>query len=170
MKKWREIFGRWLLKNKKPPAVSRYLVSAASAKNAAVIFKYSLVTPQDFKYIQDFFLSWGIEPYFYIYFDEKKKETPGSLHKKEYFDTTQLNFWQQPKLEFFDKFVNQNFDYWVNLDTEGSLPLQALSFHSKAKTRIAKRNKSFCFCNDFFVETDTEKPIELFKVIKEFIK
>jgi hypothetical protein len=170
MRKCREVIGRWLLKNGKSPVVSRNLEPASVAKSAAILFKSSVVSAEDFKHIQNFFLSWGIKPYFYMYFDDKNKETPTSSHKKEYFDATQLNFWCLPKLEFFDKFVNQNFDYWINLDTDGSLPIQALSFHSKAKIRIAKRNKTFCFCNDFFVETETEKPIELFNLIEEFIK
>jgi len=168
--RWREIIGSYLLKNKKSAAINRPLIAAKDAKTAAILYPYEAINAKEHKNIQDFFLSWGIEPYFYIFLDEKKEETPPSQFKKEYFNQLHLDFWYIPKMDYFAKFTDMPFDYLINLDTKGVLPLQALAFHSKAQTRMAKKLDQWDFCNDFLMDTETQNAYELFNLITAYIK
>lgn len=104
------------------------------------------------------------------YYSEKDLGELIPDYKMDYFCKKDLNFWTIPKHQNILRFVNKEFDMLINLDTEGSLPLQAVSAFSKAKTRVGKHIDAFAFAHDFMVESSAGTSAELFTEIKKFLK
>ncbi|MDA0777704.1 MAG: hypothetical protein O3C19_01405 [Bacteroidetes bacterium] len=67
-------------------------------------------------------------------------------------------------------FTNKEFDFLLNLDTVGSIPLQAISTFSKARTRMGKHFDQYNFAHDFMVKSDVTSTDDLFASIQKYLK
>jgi hypothetical protein len=90
--------------------------------------------------------------------------------KEKYFCLKDLNFWKLPKKPTVSEFISRDFDYLINLDTEGRNELQAISTYSASKTRIGKHYENYPFSQDFMIRSLAETGEELFNDIKQYIK
>jgi len=91
-------------------------------------------------------------------------------YKEEFYCKKDLNFWNLPKKESVQRFLDKDFDFLVNLDCTGELELQAISAYSMAKTRVGKHIERYAFTQDFMVKTMADSPEDLFEEIKKYIK
>jgi hypothetical protein len=91
-------------------------------------------------------------------------------YKESYFCKADLNFWKVPHGDRVSKFIQEDFDFLINLDLKGVNELQGISTFSTAKTRIGKFFDDFLFAHDLMVKSDSQEAYGLFIDIIRHIK
>lgn len=165
-----EKYGITQLKKQAPKKSLRALHAANLAKKAGIVYHVDSVDVTFIKYVQDFFLSWGIEPYFLGYIPSKRKENLESNLKNQFFYKSDTNLFGIPKAERIANFCGENFDFLINLDLEGINALQGVSAFSKANTRFGKYFEPYYFAHDCMVAYSDKDPKILFDQITNYIK
>lgn len=166
----KEKIGLRLLKNHKQATKSEPLVSVNEAKMVGVVYNVKSTDQHYLQKVRDYFSERGIEVYALGFVNEKTVEGYSSIYRDDYICKKHLNFWDIPKKESIAKFIGTKFDYLINLDAAGIIPLQAVSIFSNAKTRFGKHFENFPFAHDFMIKGYAESPRELFREIIKYIK
>lgn len=102
--------------------------------------------------------------------DDKDIDNIGSNNKESYFCKAELNFWKIPHGNRISKFIQEDFNFLINLDLKGTNELQGISTFSMAKTRIGKFFDDFLFAHDLMVKSDSQEAYGLFIDIIRHIK
>jgi hypothetical protein len=86
-------------------------------------------------------------------------------YKESYFCNADLNFWKIPHGDRISKFIQEDFDFLINLDLKGAIELQGIS-----KSRIGKFFDDFVFAHDLMVKSNSQEAYGLFIDITRHIK
>ena len=159
-----------LLKKHKQLIKSEALKTLRETQEIGVVYDAKLVSESALNKVVHYFEAEGKNVISIGFVNEKELGSFVPNYKEEYFCKKDLNFWGIPKKDLIQRFTNKDFDYLVNLDLSGNIPLQAVSVFSKAKTRIGKHIEEFDFAQDFMVKSHAENHQDLFMEIKKYIK
>jgi hypothetical protein len=83
-----------------------------------------------------------------------RKDSPQSTIKKmgfDYFTRKDVNWYMVPNNQLVKKFLNEQFDILININSENCFPIQYISGLSKAKLRVGRYNEESAICYDFMI-------------------
>lgn len=159
-----------LLKRVKQHSKSSELVSLKTARKAGIVYNARKIKSKVLKKEKEFFTNKGIEVFTLGFVDAKDLQGYSATYKDAYFCRADLNFWGHVKSDSIKGFLNETFDYLLNLDVDGNLSMQSVSVLSSAKTRFGKQFDTYEFAHDFMVKSHSDTPIDLLKEITHYIK
>ena len=165
---------RWAMKKLKSNVGKQTADSFKSLRNARSVGMIYNVEKISWKTVTKFihhFESLGKSVTTIGFLDQKELNhnyTPNFKHM--FFAQEDLDFWKLPKIDSIKGFLGKDYDYLINLDVDGELPLQAISAFSTAKTRIGLHLQAFEFCQDFMIKAEAKDGPELFEHINNYIK
>ena len=160
---------RMLVKYKQITKPER-LQSLGNAREIGIVYDVKNTEILSLNAIVHYFESLGKNVMSLGFYNEKESNNLVSDAKTLYFNQKDLDFWKIPKQELVSVFTNQEFDFLLNLDTVGSIPLQAISTFSKARTRMGKHFDQYNFAHDFMVKSDVTSTDDLFASIQKYLK
>ena len=156
----------FLLKYLKHNVVKRQPVDYNLAHSIGVLFHIDQLQHQEIidKFIQRLKDN-GKEVKILAFLDDKEQQPNLNFN---HFSLKELNWFYQPKHPKVDQFINTQFDYLINLDDSGSLPLTYISACSKAQIRVGSfTDKTYCF--DFMIETHEQQNLQHFITQLDFL-
>lgn len=174
MKAIKDRLGRYLLnKHKENEKIKRSVTPFEYIKTIGVL--YNAEMKENTKKIDKFceeLKHEGIKVIRLGYYDQKKiPEGVIPLHGDEFFSRKDIAWNGLPSKNIIGSFVNQEFDYLLNLYLKDIQPLLYTSANSKAKFRIGKYNEAYTKCYDFMVDTTKNDNIEhLMKQTLHYLK
>ena len=101
----------------------------------------------------------------------KKLESLKEIYPDQRFiSQSELSWYRVPKKLASSRFIKNEFDILINMYLKESLPLQYISSLSKAKFRIGHYRKKNLYCNDFLIDLNGSKELDvLIELVEHFI-
>jgi hypothetical protein len=165
----RNIGRRFLAKSTQLNKFER-LTTFKAARKIGIVYNKPDVIKEHLQKIIHHFESEGKFVYTLGFVDEKDISNLLPNYKESYFCRNDLSFWKIPHENRISKFIQEDFDFLINLDSVGLIELQGVSTFSKAKTRIGKYFDEFLFAHDLMVKSSSHEVYELFLDIIRHIK
>ena len=162
--------GRRILARTSQPEKFERLKKLKYARKIGIVYNLHDMPSEHLYEIIHHFESEGKSVFTLGFVDEKDIDNLGSNNKESYFCKAELNFWKIPHGNRISKFIQEDFDFLINLDLKGVNELQGVSTFSMAKTRIGKFFDDFLFAHDLMVKSDSQEAYGLFIDIIRHIK
>jgi len=140
------------------------------ARKIGVVYNMQDMTSEHLHKIIHHFESEGKSVFTLGFVNEKDIDNLLPNYKESYFCNADLNFWKIPHGGRISKFIQEDFDFLINLDLKGAIELQGISTFSVAKTRIGKFFGDFVFAHDLMVKSNSQEAYGLFIDITRHIK
>ncbi|MDG1756142.1 MAG: hypothetical protein P8I43_01905 [Bacteroidia bacterium] len=140
------------------------------ARKIGVVYNMQDMTSEHLHKIIHHFESEGKSVFTLGFVNEKDIDNLLPNYKESYFCNADLNFWKIPHGDSISKFIQEDFDFLINLDLKGAIELQGISTFSVAKTRIGKFFDDFVFAHDLMVKSNSQEAYGLFIDITRYIK
>ena len=171
MANFRETIGIKILQRHTPAEKSEALRQLTKSKTAGIVYDTQRLSRKELNKVLHVFESEGLKAESLGFVNDKElKEEHLSEKGDVFYCKKDLSFWYLPKGVSVTQFTEKQFDYLINLDCAGLLPLQAISARSMAKVRMAKHFEQYAFAHDFMSETKADSEWELFEEIIKYIK
>tara|TARA_Y100000385_G_scaffold226848_1_gene237587 strand:+ start:2175 stop:2687 length:513 start_codon:yes stop_codon:yes gene_type:complete len=162
--------GRRILARTSQPEKFERLKKLKYARKIGIVYNMHDMPSEHLNKIMHHFESEGKSVFTMGFVDEKNIENLLPNYKESYFCKTDLNFWKIPTRNRVSKFIQEDFDFLINLDLKGANELQGISTFSIAKTRIGKFFDDCLFAHDLMVKSDSQEAYGLFIDIIRHIK
>ena len=140
------------------------------ARKIGVVYNMQDMTSEHLHKIIHHFESEGKSVFTLGFVNEKDIDNLLPNYKESYFCNADLNFLKIPHGDRISKFIQEDFDFLINLDLKGAIELQGISTFSVAKTRIGKFFDDFVFAHDLMVKSNSQEAYGLFIDITRHIK
>lgn len=140
------------------------------ARKIGVVYNMQDMPKEHLHKIIHHFESEGKSVFTLGFVDEKDITNLVPYFKESYFCRTDLSFWKIPQGDRISEFIQDDFDFLINLDLKGDIELQGISTFSKAKTRIGKYFDEYLFAHDLMVKSGSHEAYSLFIDIIRHIK
>lgn len=154
----------------RPDVKDKRMVPFSAARSIGVIYDTEKVSSKMMNSITHHFESAGKKVHSIGFVNKKEIRLFTPNFKESYFCLEDLDFWGLPKQDKIERFCTTEFDYLINLDTEGDLRLQAIAAQSMARIRIGKHIEGFTFAHDFMIKSDATDGAQLFEDLKAHIR
>lgn len=171
MANFRENIGIRLLKRHIQDEKSEALRQLTKSTSVGIVYEALRLSRKELNKVLHVFESEGLKVESLGFVNDKELKAEHLNDRGDFFYCKKdLSFWYLPKSETVSQFTDKQFDYLINLDCQGLLPMQAVSAKSKAKIRMAKHFEQFSFAHDFMSETKVSSEWDLFEEIIKYIK
>lgn len=165
-----ENIGKRLLRKRSISQKAESLKQLRQINTVGIVYNVITLERKQLNSIAHFFESEGKKVFSLGFVDSKELDSSQvSSGAEKFYCRKQLNIWNLPKGDEVNEFINKDYDYLINLDGQGTLPLQAISAYSKAKVRMAKYFEEYAFSHDFMAETETSDELLIFNELKKYI-